>query len=123
MSTLLLNTSSEEQLIQAISSNHQKAADGNYCYVFTTAYFSSDGGGGIAIKGVYHSIEKAAETFIKAIRREFNNQNEEYAEEGEIYFEKEPFLDIWEEQAGYQFRCKNYLDDVYEWQLTPKILQ
>lgn len=123
MPSLLLNTTPEEKLIAAIVGKEQKTKNSQQCYVFTTAYFSSDGGGGIDIKGVYTSKEKAAQAFVKAVKEEYNSQNEDYAEEGEVYFKEEPALDIWEDHSCYQFSCKNHLYDLYEWQLTPQPIQ
>lgn len=120
MPTLLLNSTKESDLIKSIYPSIKQDITENKCYIITSSYHSSDGGGGSEVLGIFLSKEKAAKAFLTRVKNEFNAKNAEYAEEGEIYFEEEPELENWNTQ--YVFQCKNHLYDDYVWTLDQKTI-
>ncbi len=120
MAKLLLNSTEESKIIASIYPSIKQDITANQCFIISSSYHSSDGGGGSELLGVFLSKEKAVKAFLKRVKNEFNAKNAEYAEEGEIYFEEEPELENWNNQ--YTFQCKNYLYDDYVWTLSQKII-
>lgn len=120
MSKLLLNSTEENEIIAAIYPSVSEDITEGKCYIITSSYHSSDGGGGSDVLGIFLSKEKATKAFLTRVKNEFKARNAEYAEEGEIYFEEEPELEKWDTQ--YTFQCKNMLYDDFAWTLSQKTI-
>jgi len=118
MDNLLLIKTPEEKLLKNIFANIEDDLTESICYIISSTYMSSDGGGGTDILGVFLSKEKAAKAFLNCAKQEFVGKNKEYEAEGMVYFQEEPKLEYWNDE--YSFRCKNDLYDDYIWNLTKK---